>query len=296
MKLHISHIDLDGCSCAALTSLLDGNIQHAYLNYDNIDDVVSNLPFNDIEWFLLSDLMVTDKSLIQKLKDPFIFNIPKEDKLIVDHHLSAKDNIAELSSNFTVSFSTEKSATLLLYEMYADFLPSQAKYFSQIVNDWDMFERVIPESEDFAWLATVCFSLQDKKSHTTLTNNLVYWLQNGEFTTSTKGLINEVRDRYAYDLEACKKTIIDLEFEGKLFRFATASRSVSRLSDDIGGANTVVVMYDTYGHIHFRTKDKDIDVSKMAELFGGGGHKAAAGAGMTDFQRIIFKMYERYIS
>lgn len=298
MKLHCTHIDLDGIGCAVLTKLVDSEIQHAFLNYDTIDGVVDNLPYSDIEWFLLSDLMVTDKKLIQKLQNPCLFpKTTQEERLIIDHHLSATGNIDLLSQTFRTYFDTTKSATLLVYETFADVLPSQAKHFAYIVNDWDMWEKKMPESDDFQWLLNSVYSIPDKRNTTTLMNNFLYWIQYGDFTTGAKSLISEAKDRYKYDLSAARETIKDVEMEGMTFRFCWASRSVSRIADDLGGKKIVMIIFDSYGQAHFRTQmGNNFDVSKMAELFGGGGHTSAAGAGITPLHRLVVKLYDSYIN
>lgn len=283
MKLHITHTDLDGVGAAVLSKLYDDSFRHVFVSYNTINEVVQQLPLANLDALIISDIMVTTPEAIEKLNSPGF----KDNcfKVICDHHATAKDNLDKLSSNFIIKYDDKKCGCSLLYEVLADYLPARAKDFSLLVEDYDLFIRQYPESDDFSWLITAFYGIKDDKIYYRMVDNFIYWINNGDFLTGTKSLIAEVKERYSHDLDSARKTITDIELDDIKFRLCKANRSVSKIGWDLGQEDNIVVLLDDYSNIHFRSRK--IDVTPYAKLFGGGGHKGASGAAIHPIHKLL---------
>jgi oligoribonuclease NrnB/cAMP/cGMP phosphodiesterase (DHH superfamily) len=96
----------------------------------------------------------------------------------------------------------------------------------------------------------------------------------------------------------CKAFSFEMEFEG--YKAITINRRLtsSRLFNSVWDENKYDIMI-TFGmkkngmwEVSFYTTKKEIDVSKLAQKFGGGGHRSAAGCGFKELPQTFFKTFK----
>jgi len=221
------------------------------------------LGLNDKEVYII-DFSYPKKETDKLLKDT-------KSLTLIDHHVTAKDVTESAPSHI---YDINHSGAVLAWNYF--FPDEEVPLYLKYIEDIDLWEFKLPRAEDFMALsATVPFDLEK-------------WDKIVEDFENEKKR-NAFMDRGKNLLEY-QKTIIDrlmenaeqIEFEGK----SALAINSSVLSSQIG--NTIVKKGYDIGIVWFYTndggikislrsdKEGEVDVGKIAEIYGGGGHKSSA--------------------
>lgn len=282
-----THTDLDGVGCAILTKLAFTNVEIEYCGYDTIDKKVRDYikkKDSDYVFVLITDISVNNETA--KLLD-----IRKNVQLI-DHHRTALDlnkyswcNVSVLNEN-----GIKTSGTELLY----NYLKANNR-LQQI--DADRFVEVITNYDNWEWTKMGAKGLISKQ-----VNDLYNIYSRDKFITwCVSQLHDEVFPRfYAADtfllqakqteiekyVKRKNKQLIKTDFNCKKCGIVFADKYISELGNDLCELNSdidfVCIINLGEKKVSYRTCREDIDVSEIAKLFDGGGHKQASGSTFTE--------------
>lgn len=259
--LHITHNDLDGLGCAVLIKkFLRGNITTAYLGYDDIDEYIEENMYK-FDKIIITDVS-PDYGAVEMLAG-------EKDVVIIDHHVSSEPLKA-----FPFTFhDISKCATLLTYEWLISQGINAESYrdFAECVNDVDM------------WILKRRDSL-----HMNLLFNLMGIARMEErflasaydgFTETEQLLISlEEERRDAYIKKALRNAVMMKDRDGLSFCAVFAESYASELGNRIIHENGVdyVALINAQGRKVSLRSRKEVDIRRIAENNGGGGHKNAA--------------------
>lgn len=201
-----------------------------------------------------------------------------EHVVIVDHHITAKEDLQNISrNNLTVKFDMNECGATLVWKQFFKSAPIK---LLELVRDQDLYQ--------FKMRATKATMLAFKSYGTDLEAfekaYSDYSKQGGTVFMRDKGqTMIDYRDAVIRSIPAFK---MDIVFEGEVFRVPIVS-CPGMLTSEMGAylynkePVPFVVIFNQKPHgysISFRSKaGEGIDVSTIAKKFGGGGHKHAAG-------------------
>lgn len=202
--------------------------------------------------------------------------------LILDHHQTAEDYLQDLPPNVVTVFDMTRSGAMITWQA---FFPDQpAPLLFEHIQDRDLWQFKLPQTRE---ITTALFSYQ---------YNFAAWdcLMNFDITT----LIIEGRAllrKHDADIEAL------IANTGRQMFFGTIRVPVANVpwmyASDVAGALAegypfAATYYDDANGRRWslRSSADGADVAKIAEAFGGGGHKHAAGFHMSHEEAIDFEL------
>jgi uncharacterized protein len=215
----------------------------------------------------------------------------------IDHHRTAVSRAG--APEFKVPFagmvlSEQYSAARLTY----DYLKSSAatlapagipagfeefRRFVEIADDHDRWVHEIPESSDWALAVQTLGGIASYRE--------ILKLREPKMSRKLKSALDAARDAMRRSLELANATMVDRKLDnGITIRtaccFGYSSEVAARLYE--GQHRTVVALFDlrSQGVSLRRSADCDVDLSSLAESFGGGGHAAASGFAIPDLRRL----------
>lgn len=262
------HNDLDGIASAAIIYNIVDTGKYIPTNYGDIwnhkdvkDAVVYVVDFSFPDMYALKDAC---KELIW-----------------IDHHKSAMERQAQAWNDATIKGIRDLNyAGCELTWMYFNSIinmPEIIKY----IGDFDMWEFTLPDTKPVTEAATYELTSHDTDMWADLFNPVLEKLHikklkdNGNILLKAK----ELRIDKAY------KSGTDVIFHGFTARIVNASADVSEIGERIyqNGYNIALVwrMVDDQVVLSFRSGGDGPAVDTFAKIYGGGGHKHAAGAQLT---------------
>jgi len=289
----ISDSDLDGIVSAFIIEYalkLKGNYQVSvqYTRPSTIDVVVHSLAEKEIDWVIFTDLCPKDVELLK------LFN---GRVTIIDHHRTGERRYkdAESFETYIDASGAHSAASLALkYSKERILTSDHPKYLqlnkldrlAELTRDWDLWILAIPESRILA-LASEVLSPREMASE------LKNCLDDENTYNFPPTWINRVI-YYAYkialkEIEASEELAVQttghriLNWNGVTFHLITAvcfgygSVVADFLNRSNGGDNVILLLDLKERQFRIRTNRNDVDLSKIAELFDGGGHPKAAG-------------------
>jgi len=191
---------------------------------------------------------------------------------IIDHHVTAREDLAGLTEehpNLTVVFDMERSGAVLAWEFFHDAEPPQLLLH---VQDRDLWRFELPETEDLnAALMSYPF-------------DFVHWSELAASPaalaalTAEGGHINRYRRQMVdtYQRKAVMGTVAGHEVP--IVNCPTAI--ASELLGELAVGHPFAAGYQDHGTRRgwsLRSSGDGVNVAHVAELFGGGGHRNAAG-------------------
>lgn len=260
--LHISHNDLDGVGCGILIKkFLPGTITTAYLGYDDLDLYISE------------NMHYYDKIIISDVSPSFgdvEMLAGEKDVVIIDHHASS-ECLKEFP--FTVH-DTTKCATLLTWEWLKEqgFSVDYYEEFARCINDVDIWQLKRTDSLKMGMLLQLYgIDRFEKRFYDTPYNGF----------TETETLLIELENerKNAYIKKAVRNMVTVQDKNGYTLSIVFAESYTSELGNNIiaeGTADYVMLINAQQRKVSLRSSP-DIDVRRIAEVNGGGGHKNAAG-------------------
>lgn len=287
-----SHSDLDGYGCNIVAvALLDGSVYAENLNYDEINERINEFIGNK-EYLNYSEIFITDISVNEEVAEK-IDELVKEgyDFKLFDHHPTALFLNKYKWCNVVIEDDVEKvCGTNLLYDYIMSKLKIRCDYM-RLINLSDLVECV-KRYDTWLW--------KDKYSdiRPKQLNNLFYILGYKRFRNSLRNcyysvdnflknhstileLEQEKINRYIEKKnEEIIPKVIKIEDEVYIVGVVFAEQFVSELGNRLSEMNSEYDLIAIINNktISYRTIKDNVDVSKIAKYYGGGGHPKAAGS------------------
>lgn len=202
--------------------------------------------------------------------------------VVIDHHQSAKEAVTTFSENV---FDDSHSGAVLAWQYFHHNSP--APKLLQHIEDSDLWAFKLPETKSVVahlWQHVREFAVWDQL-FTDLEDPQEFrkFVEKGDF-------ILEQKQKYVQELLTYKASV---EFAGHQSLAVNCARPYrsdvgNALAEETGTFGIVWYHYEGAWHISMRSVG-DFDVSKLAEQYGGGGHKNAASVRFTEFADIPMK-------
>lgn len=284
LDLLITHYDLDGYGNNILFSayyrLIDKSIKIINTNYGFDDNIDINKLLSDYDKIYITDLSLNENNT--KISN----NYPDRIKLI-DHH-----QLSEIYHSGNNIIDTTKSATLLSFEfIYSELIKldyDKAKFFydnykelSELISDYDLWTHNDSRSIELQLL----FSASDKLE---FVNRFINYPKI-EFSPLERyhidNKLKRLDDRYNSLLNNISEIKIDKDSNRYQIAKLDSLEGMSLVASRYLRSNDIdyIVLLHTSG-ISFRSNSTD--VSKLANIFGGGGHKLSAGSPLPQLTNI----------
>ncbi len=266
------HSDIDGKCAGAIVKRHRSEDDNTYSSGDYISiDYKDDFPFDKIEKH--EKVFIVDFSL-QKPGDFTKLLEITDDVVWIDHHISAIEKHQEHSGLIGIRDIAFSGCELTWMYLFGDQLMPTAVEYAGRYDVWDFSEHgeilnefqagiglYDNEPEDAIWQ----WLLQDNKK-------LPELMTRGE---------TALLYRRKFNAELIKDFAFYANFEGYRAVCCNAGRANSQLFDSVKEDYDIMLAFVTLGckqwKVSIYTKRDDIDCSKIATKYGGGGHKGAAG-------------------
>ena len=299
---HLSHDDLDGVACIILSKLAFGdNVDCQMCKNGTIDDTVRSLMENDS---IYDEVHLTDISVSYPLAS--IVQEQRSHYRLLDHHKTA------LSLNdfdwCRVEISQGVGAEEYLTcgaELYYHWLIRNGHLVR--TRGLDNFVQAVRDYDTWRWAAMGEKGRLSENLNILLTEYgqekfidwFYYMLQNGPLVISSEdeAIIAAYKRREARAIEQKDKEMRRIIFNEKTIGVVYAEEHINIIGNTLcrrhPEIDCVALVSCGSNSVSFRSVKDDMDVSALAKMLGGGGHKLAAGAPLNettpiDMLRLIF--------
>ena len=228
--------------------------------------------------FYIVDFSFT-KDVLQTLVDT------NKSVLVIDHHVSTEDDVLAFEGNI---FDNDHSGAVLTWQHFHPDtdVPELLKY----VEDTDLWRFALPESREFST------ALGQYDMDFQVWDELIDELQNTDKLINfiAKGaLLAKFEDKLVAHMMKRKERVL---FEGHEVWALNTSEYGSILGNNLAELNLAeeqepigIVYYHTDNMVKISLRSiGETDVAAIAKKYGGGGHKNAAGIGVTSFDNLPF--------
>lgn len=295
-------IDLDGVGCAILAKMVF-NADITFVGPKNINEhiknYVENQKYKEFEYTYITDLSVNEEIA------EMINNSEMQNRcLLLDHHKTAKW-LNKYSWSF-VEIENQRgrtSGTSLFYDYLTETMSLAETHLLDFV---DEFVELVRKYDTWQWK-------DDNDPVPKMWNDLLWIYGRDKFIETTIEKIKSKRIVFTEieeiilqykqkeinkDIKVKGNEIRYLEFLGYKIGVVFAERFVSELGNDLCELHPeidfIAIIDIGSAQISYRTVKNNIDVSSIAEIFGGGGHNKAAGNPIegnliVDFVNTVFK-------
>lgn len=192
---------------------------------------------------------------------------------ILDHHKTAKEDLSSIDSDkLTLVFDMERSGAGITWDYFMN--PTQRPLFVQYLEDRDLWKKQLPGGDEFT------IALRSYPQEFEVWERYLFSDDNCKF------LIQEgagIQRYYRLRVEELKKTAYQAQIYGYQCYVTNAPYfAASEVAGELAilpGAKFGVSYFEVSpGRYQYSLRSKgDFDVSEVAKMFGGGGHKNAAG-------------------
>lgn len=292
----LSHNDLDGVSCGILAKLAFGN--RVNVRYNSIASLNREVEFfleNDVKdtTLIITDLSVNEDN--EKRLEEFHQSGGKVQ--LLDHHKSAESMNQYDWGKVIVEDEegTLTSATSLLYdylvsegllepsEIIADYVELVRQYDTW---DWDRNNNIRAKRLNTLFFLVSIEQFEQKMLERLQTGKV---FQFDEFEEQILDMEEEKIERY---IRRKKREVFQTEVDGLFAGVVYAESYHSELGNELGKEfphlDYIIIVNPGPKRIGFRTIHDQVDVSKVAGNYGGGGHEKASGATLTE---IAYKQF-----
>lgn len=266
-----THTDLDGIGCAVLYKAKFGFHEETYFcNYNDVNERVNRVLDNiedryddgDLPSIIITDISVDDHTA-ERLE---LYTMKGGIVLLLDHHKTA-----EALNRYDWAFvDVEASGTLLTYSFLN--LPTRYRNFALLVDDYDRWIHDDPNSKK---LNQLFFMLGFDRFI-----ERFYHDPNVEFNAAERLLLeldDENKDRYIKRVE--KGLSVYAGSNNERIGVGYADRYTSEAAHELINRLNLkaIALIDVNGGKVSLRSVGNYDVSTLAKVYGGGGHKNAAG-------------------
>lgn len=224
----------------------------------------------------------------------YSFSKPELEKLVaenkkvvvIDHHATSKEAVTSFPDNI---YADDHSGAVLSWQYFHPDtdVPTLLKY----IEDHDLWSFALPHTREFG--AALGEYTQDFATWDQLARNME---DSDAFSSfiSHGGVIAGFEDKLVANIMEFREKVI---FEGQEIYALNAERiyrsilghNLATLNGQEGGVEMSIVYYRYDGMVHCSLRSNgDVDVSKIAEKYGGGGHKNAASIRVENFSDLPF--------
>lgn len=205
--------------------------------------------------------------------------------LVIDHHISAKDDILSFEGNI---FDNNHSGAILTWQHFHPDIPAPA--LLEYVEDHDLWKFELPENKEFnIAIGTIDMTFENW-------DNLIEQLKDKDNLTNflEKGsVLLKFEDRLIEHIMTKKERVM---FEGHEVWAINTSQYSSVLGNKLVELNLSIdkepigiVYHHAAGRVKISLRSSgEADVSKIAKKYGGGGHKNASGMSVDSFGKLPF--------
>ena len=298
--LAISHTDLDGVGSYLIVQELfkDAEVTKILTSYDDLDEKLSKLINNSnseaYDLIFITDLCLKNMGLADKLNDKF------GNKLVfLDHHKTSIESGMDKYDWASIVIADEngkvQSGTSLLMQ-FIDNTNLSKTISSELYENIVKFSETVRSYDSWEW----------SKNNNILAynlNELLYLYGRAEFThqfserklnpllnSNDLGVLKGASLKYEQLKRSTMSKLKEItlkDSEGTEFNFKLtfSTESVSQLGNDISEQypefHGVMLVNINMGSVSFRTCRDDIDLTKIAKIYEGGGHAKACGCKLT---------------
>lgn len=296
----VSDADLDGISTRIIFDYFVTPYTRKIKYYNTMD---RTLP--DFDWekskktdiVIFADLTPPDMEFYNKVKE-------NSECFIFDHHITAKTKLGELDNYY---FDLDKCGTKLVYDFLSDSIRVKkiVKQYVDYVNTYDLWQT---DSDLFStahdlhniMYGYVDWSLANYQTETEKFNSFIITqllkfnkYKDFHFIKSEIKMLERAKKSEHDNLRKAKKTFkIRVDSEGNSYGYFECTSKLSWIShlllNEYQGKVSYLIGRSTYKKdslkVSVRSKG-EFDVSRLAEINGGGGHKNASGIDFSDKKR-----------
>ena len=300
--MHLSHDDLDGVACIILSRLAFGdNVTYKMCKNGTIDDTVKKLLENDS---MYDEVHLTDISVSYPLAG--MIKEQRSNYRLFDHHKTALplNDFDWCHVDVYQGVGADEHLTCGA-ELYYHWLIRNGHLartrgldnFVQAVRDYDTWRWV--ELGEYGHLSENLNILLTEYGQEKFIDWFYYMLQNGPLIISSEdeAIIAAYKRREARAIEQKDKEMRRIIFNEKTIGVIYAEEHINIIGNTLcrrhPEIDCVALISCGSNIISFRSIKDDMDVSILAKMFGGGGHRLAAGAPLKettpiDMLRLIF--------
>jgi oligoribonuclease NrnB/cAMP/cGMP phosphodiesterase (DHH superfamily) len=284
MKVKLfTHTDLDGIGCAIIAKLAFGNnVDIEYCDYNNVNEKITNYIISK-DYENHGTTFITDISINEQVAEMIDKIHLIKEFVLIDHHITAlwlnkyewtwvsEYHDEGIKSSGTTMFHQNIShyKNILFVD---DFIESIRRYDTW---EWkDKYNDIIPKQiNDLMYILGRDIFIED----------VIYQLENNlEYNISQQNmeLLNRKQKEIDDYIDSKDKTIIVKEINGCQAGVIFAERFHSELGNKLAEQHLeldFIVIINPSQSISYRTI-KDIDLSTIAKIYGGGGHPKASGS------------------
>jgi len=264
----LHHNDLDGKCAAAIVLKANPECECFEVNYDKplpIDLI------NDGEQIVIVDFTPNTKKDFQSILDK-----ANGDVIWIDHHQKNIEKYPEFDDILGIRADTTPSGAFLTWNYF--FPDTVAPSSVAFVSDYDTWTHVFPESKHLN--AGMCVYPSQPQSD--------MWKDLLDLGPAARSLLNEIVDKgkiiMGYQACRAKDYLQQIGYEVKFMEYKTIVCNIGRVNsmffDSIKDNYDIFMPYYFNGRqwvVSMYTERDDINLASIAQQFGGGGHKKAAG-------------------
>jgi oligoribonuclease NrnB/cAMP/cGMP phosphodiesterase (DHH superfamily) len=289
---------LDGVmAAAAVARFYDGHRVLTTLAGNNeADNVIGNLTFKSDD--ATDEIWITDLSWNSPATGAHLAELAARGAQIywIDHHRTAVSRAD--APEFKVPFagkvlSEQYSAARLTFNFLKRMgrdLPERRRAefdafqpFVMIADDHDRWVHKIPESADWALAVQTLGGISSFRE--------ILKLREPRMSRKLRSAFESGQDAMRRSLELAHATMVDRKLDnGITVRTACCFGYSSEVAAQLykGQTRTVVALFDlrSQGVSLRRSSDSEVDLSLLAQIYGGGGHAAASGFAIPDLRRL----------
>ena len=295
-------IDIDGMGCAVLAKLVFNDCDVIYCETFEVTDIFEKCVRSG-KIFEYDKIFVTDLCL----KQPYIAEVSKDKNIssklqIIDHHLTAINEGCGDYSFSTIKVEDEKglcSGTSLFYQYLKEngcLKEEQAvAQFVELTRRYDTWEWKTIYNDQNANYLNILFTLWGIDKYVDYYVNSLSKIKQFEFTQPQ---LEEIYGYIKATNEKCNHYLKNM----KVKNFNTLRAGIVEIDNDYRNifsqylrdnnidVDFVVMKITDRGTVSFRSIKAGVDVRKIAEYFGGGGHKEASSCQLnSDIEEFIEK-------
>jgi oligoribonuclease NrnB/cAMP/cGMP phosphodiesterase (DHH superfamily) len=288
MKIKLfTHTDLDGVGCAIVAKHAFEDVDYTLCEYKDINEKVTEFitsqAYKDYERAFITDISVNDQ--VAEYIEMINQDLNREFFMLFDHHPTALDLNKYKWANVTVEHTagTKASGTTLF-----DLQLIAEGHLSHKMWDLGQFTEKVRRYDTWEWMNKY------DDTHAKQLNDLLYIIGQSKFIkrfaadssiefTEGELLLLEVEEkRIESYINSKRKELVKSEAHGYKIGYVFADQNQSILGNTLAKENLdvdLIVMIDPGSRkLSYRAVKDEVDVSTLAQMFGGGGHPKASGS------------------
>lgn len=285
-----SHNDLDGVGCGIVAKLAWGNeVKVSYNSIGRLNHQVAGFLENATE---MDTLIITDLSVNEENEKKINEYVAAGGKaLLIDHHKTALHLNEHAWASVTVEQEDGKltSATSLLYDYLVkkDLLTKTkgADAFVELVRQYDTWEWDVNQNFTAKKLNDLFFMISidefEGKVLTKLNSSEPF-----QFDEIESKLLDVEESRVKRYINRKKREVYQVAIGEHLAGIVHGENYHSELGNELSKEFThldyIAIVMAGSKRISLRTIHDDVDVSEIAALYDGGGHRKASGCNLTE--------------